>query len=132
MKYVLLIYQYTENDPDNPPAPEDIEDCFTSAKAAERDGVLLAAEPLQKSSRTTVVRVRDGATLTTDGPFLESKEQLSGFYLVDCETLDQAVRCAERIPGASEGAVEVRPVMQFDVPDWFLEPVQQPATLEVS
>jgi hypothetical protein len=119
MKYVLLIHQYRENDPENPPEPEYLAHCLKPYEESLRDGVLVASEPLQKSANTTVVRVREGKVLTTDGPYMESKEQVSGFYLLDCETLEQAVKYAAMIPGASECAVEVRPVMQFAYPDGF-------------
>ena len=62
----------------------------------------------------TTVRVREGRTLTTDGPFAETKEQLAGFYIVDCANLDEAVEIASHIPAAAHGSVEVRPVMEFD------------------
>jgi len=59
------------------------------------------------------VQVRGGETLTTDGPFAETKEQLGGYYLVDCKDLDEAIEVAARIPGARNGSIEVRPVMEF-------------------
>jgi hypothetical protein len=59
------------------------------------------------------VRVQGDETLTTDGPFAETKEQLGGFYLVDCKDLDEAIETAAKIPGARDGAIEVRPVMEF-------------------
>jgi hypothetical protein len=58
--------------------------------------------------------VRDGETLTTDGPFAETKEALGGFYLVDCKDLDDAISVAARIPTAAHGSIEVRPIMEFD------------------
>lgn len=71
-------------------------------------------EALLPTSSATTVRVRDGKTLTTDGPFAETKEQLGGFYLVTCENLDEAIQIASQIPGAADGSIEVRPVMEFD------------------
>jgi hypothetical protein len=71
-------------------------------------------EALLPTSAATTVRVRDGETLTTDGPFAETKEQLGGFYLLDCPDLDDAIKWAARIPGARTGSVEIRPVMEFD------------------
>jgi hypothetical protein len=67
--------------------------------------------PLEPSSATTTVRVRNGETLVTDGPFAETKEQLGGFYLIEAETLDEALEIAARCPAAKHGAVEVRPLM---------------------
>jgi len=59
------------------------------------------------------VRVRDGEVLTSDGPFAETKEQLGGFYLVDCKDLDEAIEVASRIPGAQHGSIEVRPIWEM-------------------
>jgi hypothetical protein len=61
----------------------------------------------------TTVRVRNDEVLATDGPFAETKEQLGGFYIVECDDLDQALAAAARIPGARSGSVEVRPVIEF-------------------
>lgn len=79
---------------------------------AER-GVLLGGERLRLSTDATTVRVRDGETLTTDGPFAETKEQLAGYFLVDCKDLDEAIDVASRIPGAKDGSVEVRPIWEM-------------------
>jgi hypothetical protein len=73
-------------------------------------GVLQGGERLQPVSTATTVRVRDGEVLTSDGPFAETKEQLGGFYLVECKDLDEAIEVASRIPGAAVGSVEVRPI----------------------
>jgi hypothetical protein len=69
---------------------------------------------LQPTSTATTVRVREGKTLTTDGPFAETREQLGGYYLVDAKDLDTALGLAARIPGAKTGSIEVRPVMIYD------------------
>ena len=78
---------------------------------AER-GVLQGASARLTSDATTV-RVRNGETLTTDGPFAETKEQLAGFFLVDCKNLDEAIDVASRIPGAKDGSIEVRPIWEM-------------------
>ena len=65
----------------------------------------------QPTATASTVRVRDGKTLVTDGPFAETREQLGGYYLIDVPDLDEAIRIAARIPGARSGSVEVRPVM---------------------
>jgi hypothetical protein len=70
-------------------------------------------DPLQPTSTATTVRVRDGEQLTTDGPFAETKEQLGGYYIVDVETLDEAIEWAAKIPSARLGSIEVRPVMSI-------------------
>jgi hypothetical protein len=74
-----------------------------------------AGEALQPVSTATTVRVRDGKTVTTDGPFAETREQLGGFYLVEAKDLDEAISIAARIPTARTGSIEVRPIMPFDV-----------------
>jgi hypothetical protein len=79
-------------------------------------GALVNADQLQSSGTATLVRVRDGETLTTDGPFAETKEQLGGYYLIDVESLDEAIEWAAKIPSAAKGAIEVRPVVQFPAP----------------
>jgi hypothetical protein len=71
----------------------------------------LESAPLQPTSDATTVRVRNGETLVTDGPFAETKEQLGGFYLIDVETLDEAIEIASRVPSARYGSIEVRPLM---------------------
>jgi hypothetical protein len=77
-------------------------------------GVLAGGDALHPTSSATTVRVRDGKTLTTDGPFAETKEQLGGFYLLKCKDLDEAIEIAAKIPGAKTGSIEVRPIMEWD------------------
>ena len=74
-------------------------------------GVLVGANQLQPSGTATVVHVQDGKTLTTDGPFAETKEVLGGYYLIDVGTLDEALEWAAKIPSACYGHIEVRPVV---------------------
>ncbi len=76
-------------------------------------GVLLGGERLRLTSDATTVRVRNNQTLTTDGPFAETKEQLAGYFLVDCKDLDDAIDVASRIPGAKDGSIEVRPIWEM-------------------
>ena len=78
-------------------------------------GVLQAGERLKPSATATTVRVRDGETLTTDGPFAETKDQLGGFYLVDCKDLDEAIEVAARIPDVRRGSIEIRPIMEVEM-----------------
>ena len=73
-------------------------------------GVLQGGERLRPTTDATTVRVRSGETLTSDGPFAETKEQVGGFYLVDCKDLDEAIEIAAKIPGAARGSIEVRPI----------------------
>ena len=77
-------------------------------------GKMLGGERLQPSHTATTVRVRDGETLLSDGPFAETKEQLGGFYLVEADDLDDAIAMAAKIPGAETGGIEVRPVWVMD------------------
>jgi hypothetical protein len=79
-------------------------------------GLMKGGEALQATATATTVRVRDGETLTTDGPFAETKDQLGGFYLVDCKDLDEAIEVAARIPDARRGSIEIRPIMEVDMP----------------
>jgi len=76
-------------------------------------GVLQGGERLKPAATATTVRVRDGEVLTSDGPFAETKEQMAGFYLVDCKDLDEAIEVASKIPGAQHGSIEVRPVWEM-------------------
>jgi hypothetical protein len=80
--------------------------------ALAREPVTVGGDELQDPDTATTVRVRDGETLTTDGPFAETKEQLGGYYLIDCGSLDEALEFAARIPAAERGAVEVRPLVE--------------------
>ena len=76
-------------------------------------GVLQGGERLRPVTDATTVRVRDGEVLTSDGPFAETKEQMGGFYLVDCKDLDEAIEVASKIPGARVGSIEVRPIWEM-------------------
>jgi len=77
-------------------------------------GVLIGGHALQPTPTGRTIRVRDGERLVTDGPFAETKEQLGGYYLLECKDLDEAVEWAAKIPGARSGSVEVRPIMEFE------------------
>jgi hypothetical protein len=79
-----------------------------------QSGNFKAGDGLQPVSTATTVRVREGKTLTTDGPFAETREQLAGYYLIDAKDLDAAIAIAARVPGAKNGSIEVRPVMVYD------------------
>ena len=80
----------------------------------EASGKMVEGNRLQPTPTATCVQVREGKTLTTDGPFAETKEQLGGYYLLECENLDQAIEWAARIPHAASGTIEVRPVIDFE------------------
>jgi hypothetical protein len=94
-------------------------------EAIRNAGVMVGGEGLQPTATATTIRVRDGERVLTDGPFAETKEQLGGFYLLDCASKDEAIEWASQIPGAQSGSVEVRPVM--DYPDSGDPSAAQPA-----
>ncbi|HEX4716732.1 MAG TPA: YciI family protein [Ktedonobacteraceae bacterium] len=115
MRYMLLIY-------DNEAAYEKLsqeeqaaeyQEYATFGERAEKRGLAPQGEALQPVATATTVRVRDGKTLTTDGPFAETKEQLGGYYLLNCKNLDEAIEVAAYIPGARHGSIEIRPIMEF-------------------
>ncbi len=83
-------------------------------QSIQKSGNMVAGDALQPTSTATTVRIRNGETLLTDGPFAETKEQLGGYYLIEAKDADEALKIAERIPSAKYGSIEVRPVMVFD------------------
>jgi hypothetical protein len=88
----------------------------TSTTAMATAGVLVDSSPLMPPETARTVRVRDGEVLLTDGPFAEIKEHLGGYYVLDCDDIDEAARWAATIPSAKYGSVEVRPLMVVDAP----------------
>ena len=110
MKYLMLIYE-NEKRWENGYDPAEMAEYGVFSK--EFAGVIQGGNALKPTSTASTVRVREGKRLTTDGPFAETKEQLSGFYLVDAADLDAALRMAEKIPAARYGCIEVRPIMTF-------------------
>jgi hypothetical protein len=110
MQYLLLIYMPTDAKPDPAMRPVWME--YT--RQLRESGALVAGDALQGLDTAQTVRVREGETLVTDGPFAETKEMLGGYYLIDVPDLDAALGWAAKIPSAGYGSVEVRPVMVFD------------------
>ncbi|MGI8624854.1 MAG: YciI family protein [Solirubrobacteraceae bacterium] len=90
---------------------------WPSPKALAESGELIVSEGLADPSLAKSVSVREGQTMTTDGPFAEAKEYLAGFYLIECESIERAVELAARAPDAATGAVEVRPIFDLSVLD---------------
>jgi hypothetical protein len=86
----------------------------TFTQSIIQSGHFKAGDGLQPTTTATTVRVREGKTLTTDGPFAETREQLGGYYLIEAKDLDTALGIAARIPEAKNGSIEVRPVMIYD------------------
>ena len=114
MKYALLIY----SDPTVEASPEEqaqvMEDYFKFTAAITERGINLGGEALDGVDTATTVRVRNDETLTTDGPFAETKEVLGGFYLIDVADLDEAIAVAAELPGSWHGSVEVRPLFDWE------------------
>jgi hypothetical protein len=119
MKYALLIY--ADEKPQAEATPEEQKEVMDAYWAFTNEiterGIMLGGEALNFTPTATTVRVRDGETMTTDGPFAETKEALGGFYLIDVADLDEAIAVAAKLPGSWHGSVEVRPVVVFDAPD---------------
>ena len=115
MQYMLLIYDDEKKFADMPEAESKkiFGEYMEFTESVRASGHLRAGDALQPTHTATTVRVRDGKTLATDGPFAETREQLGGYYLVEAENLDEAIAIAARIPSARIGSIEVRPVMQF-------------------
>ena len=116
MQYLLMIYRSEAElgKMDTAERKAMTADYGTFTQSIIRSGHFKAGDGLQPTTTATTVRVRDGKTLTTDGPFAETREQLGGYYLVEAKDLDAALAIAARIPGATTGSVEVRPVMVYD------------------
>jgi hypothetical protein len=118
MQYALLIYASEQEWASQ--TEEESQAQFQEYMAFTKDivdrGIYKGGEALQPTATATTVRVRDGETLTTDGPFAETKEQFGGFYLVEAKDLDEAIEIAARIPDVRRGSIEVRPVMEMDMP----------------
>ena len=116
MQYLLMIYQkeaeYTKIDPATSQKILGEYQAFT--QSIIQSGNFKAGDRLQPVSTATTVRVKDGKTLTTDGPFAETREQLGGYYLVEAKDLDAAIAIAARIPGARSGSIEVRPIWVYN------------------
>ena len=112
MQYLLMIYRAESAEPEPGTVAFDrlMADCDALARSAKARGALVGANALEMVSTATTVRVRDGRTQTLDGPFAETKEQLGGYYLLDCADLDEAIAFAAEIPAAAFGSIEIRPI----------------------
>ncbi|HET6880867.1 MAG TPA: YciI family protein [Pirellulales bacterium] len=112
MKYMLLVYVGEQALTD-----AQRQDCYEKSARLARElhesGKFVDASPLHPVATATSVRVREGRRLVTDGPFAETREQLGGFYLVNAKDLDEAISIAERIPVATVGTIEIRPIMEI-------------------
>ena len=115
MRYLLLIYN-NEQDYDAMPEAEreaDYNNHYAFSQELADSGAMLGGEPLLPTTTATTVRARDGKVMTTHGPFAETKEQLSGYYIIDVADLDQATAWASKIPTAKYGSIEIRPIMEI-------------------
>ena len=113
MKYLLLIYG-NEGDFANVSEADQgriFLEYMDYTKGIRKNGNYIGGEALQPVATATTVRQRNGKTLTTDGPFAETKEQLGGFYLVEAKDLDEAIKLGSGIPAVRTGSIEVRPIM---------------------
>ena len=117
MEYMLLIYGDPAESKKMTPAEqgEMFQGYMTFTQELTKSGKNKGGAPLESASTATTVRVRNGKTTVTDGPFAETKEQLGGYYLVEAKDLDEAISIAARIPGAKVGSIEVRPVMKINM-----------------
>ena len=116
MKFMLMLYgdesQWTDA------TPEELAATMARFEAYDREltaaGVLAGGEGLEPTSMATTVRRAEGEVILTDGPFAETREQLGGFYVLDCADLDEAIRWASKVPDLEDGSVEVRPVIDYE------------------
>jgi hypothetical protein len=115
MRYLLLIYEneaaHTQLSQEDLGVEFEAYNAFTAE--AQQRGVYLAGEALMPTTTATTVRVQQGKPLTTDGPFAETKEQLGGYYLLNCRDLDEVIELAAKIPAIARGSIEIRPLMEF-------------------
>jgi hypothetical protein len=114
MKFLLLLY----GDESADASPEDLQRIMDEYvkydEQVKKAGVLLAGEGLEASNAATTIRIRGGETVQSDGPFAETREQLGGFYLLECRDRDEALHWASKLPAASDGSVEIRPVIDYE------------------
>jgi hypothetical protein len=110
VKYMLLIYNCDRPEPGDPGFAEALARVNAFADECRRRGAFVAGDPLLPESTATTVSVREGRTLMTDGPFVETHEHLGGYYIFECRNLDEALELAALCPMAADGSIEVRPI----------------------
>ena len=116
MKYMLILV----SDPSDEPRPDSAEfgpymnEWFEYSTALAEAGAMVSGEALHGTDAATTVKMRNGERIVTDGPFIESKEIIGGYYVIDVADLDEALDWAAKVPNVTFGTVEVRPVMEFD------------------
>lgn len=117
MRYMLLIYGDEEMygaPAGTPDADTLMQEYYAFGGRLRAAGIDEPSEELDRAETATTIRVRSGETLVSDGPFVEMKEQLGGFYIVDAANLDDAIKWAIQIPGARTGAIEIRPIIEHN------------------
>ena len=114
MQYLILIYSEESSTPPDPAQMGAVMAEYDAYSKMLRDrGAMQGGDALWPTSSATTVRIRDGRTVVTDGPFAETKEALGGYYQVEAKDLDEALELAAACPGAKWGSVEVRPIVDF-------------------
>ena len=114
MRYMLMIHNDETHPQPGGPGWDDLMAGYAEfGSQLDAHGVAHTGDPLNGPETATTVRVRNGETLTVDGPFAETKEWMSGYYIIECEALDQALNAASMIPSAKFGSVEVRPIAEM-------------------
>jgi hypothetical protein len=118
MHYAILIYDEESANPAaapaDPSAAREVSAAYLDySKMLRERGAFLDGDALQPATTATTIRIRDGQTMTTDGPFAETKEALGGFYLIEAKDLDEALELAAACPGAKWGSIEVRPIWNY-------------------
>lgn len=116
MKYMMLNYrdEAAAANMTKEEQMQEIQEYNAFFEYASQRATIISGEAVRPTSAATTIRVRDGKTLATDGPFAEAREGLAGFYIIDCKDVDEAIEIASKIPVAREGSVEIRPVVTFE------------------
>jgi hypothetical protein len=114
MHYLLLIYTDEKAEAESTAEARDamLQDYFALVREARAAGVYVTGDELQPTRTALTVRVRDGQALTAHGPYAETREQLGGYFVLNCPSAEEAARWAAKIPGARHGAIEVRPIVE--------------------
>jgi hypothetical protein len=115
MKYALLIYAAEKDWAEKSKEEQGsiYAEYWNYSGELKKSGKMISCEPLDPTSTATTIRVRDGKTIPTDGPFADTKEQLGGIYVIDVKDLNEAITWASKIPDARTGSIEVRPLMNI-------------------
>lgn len=113
MQYMLLIYDRQGETLSREEQGKLMQEYMEFTQGIVKNGNFKAGDPLEPPATATTVKVRDGKTLLTDGPFAETKEQIAGYYIVEAKDLDEAASIASRIPSARTGGIEVRPLRKM-------------------